>query len=394
MRVRDPSEHKLAPARTAVRHGSLCLPQELPSHEASVDRSKCTRLLELLPGAPKPCPLPPPPAGMPLSSCMRYSAAILSHLRPPDAGSGCAELPIFHTISSESVRGAPSAGATPAMMLAPHRASSVLSTLRPYTEVLCCVRVGRRLGLARTDPYLSCAEAIGEGLPLARAQLSSTLRAALAQLPLGAVALALPLRRTGGPGRPRLATARRRRLVRAITDAAPALRRLRPLAIDQRLDLVTAAQQQRSNVQWQATGPITQPQHAYRSVWGRRARPTASVHAAVALQNLLDEHMGGWPNSASLPAPCHPHPATRSLPPTRSRPPAPCHPLPATRTLPPAPCHPLPASRLPCRHTAQTFTRLGYGWGPSRRAHSCLGCSLPCVRACAPGRDRCDVYVS
>ena len=74
MRVRDPSEHKLAPARTAVRHGSLCLPQELPSHEASVDRSKCTRLLELLPGAPKPCPLPPPPAGMPLSSCMRYCA--------------------------------------------------------------------------------------------------------------------------------------------------------------------------------------------------------------------------------------------------------------------------------------------------------------------------------
>ena len=202
----------------------------------------------------------------------------------------------------------------PQMPLLPHlRAGRLLSALRPYTEAVCCVHVRRgRIGLARSDPYLSCAIAIGElRAPRPRAA-TARLRRALADVPVGLLLLGLPIRRGGSgaavaaattaaaaapPTPPRgLAPSRRRALARALAAVRPEAVRL--CAWDARTSLGSAQREQRINTQWDGVGDLSggRPWAAGGSASSAR-RVCAGTHAAVALQSLLDSEMGGWPNT-------------------------------------------------------------------------------------------------
>ena len=69
----------------------------------------------------------------------------------------------------------------------------VLSTMQPYTDVICCVLPGaRRLGLARSDPYLSTAHTLADVKGGTPRQLVTRMRDALAGVSVGALLLALP----------------------------------------------------------------------------------------------------------------------------------------------------------------------------------------------------------
>lgn len=221
----------------------------------------------------------------------------------------------------------------------------MLSSMPPYSEVVCCVCTtehrrrsalaagsGRRavrarprcrpvLGIARSDPYLCSASAAGE-LPLRgttrASSLGYALRAALArEVPAaGAILLALPMQ--GRPSRTGRHEWQRRRIVRALQQQQPWCggsgggRRWRgrvPLiAWDARASLIEASLELRTNILWQGVGSL----HARARPWvakaiptsGRLAigstranAPTVDVQAAVALQCLLDAETGGWPNT-------------------------------------------------------------------------------------------------
>lgn len=166
-------------------------------------------------------------------------------------------------------------------MLAPPRmAGRLLASMPPYTEVLCVASTGlRRIGLARSDPYLSKATAMAPAQPSAlglRRALSSGAQ-------IGLVIVALPLR--GRQSVQQLVLRSRRLLGRALSRAGFTRPQCRMMAWDRRLTLDAAQREQRRNELWQIDGLM----HS------RTIRP--STHAAVALQDLLDDEMGGWPNT-------------------------------------------------------------------------------------------------
>ena len=163
------------------------------------------------------------------------------------------------------------------MLSASRRVGGLLSSMPPYSEVVCFVSTGlRRVGLARSDPYLSRAIAMDAVrlTPLA-------LRGALATCSVGLVVLALPLR--GRHAVPRHVHRLRRALSRTLARA-PGGRPHVAVAWDRRLTLADARRESVRNDLWEIDG-----------LDGARVRP--SVQAAVALQDLLDEEMGGWPNT-------------------------------------------------------------------------------------------------
>jgi hypothetical protein len=100
---------------------------------------------------------------------------------------------------------------------------------------------------------------------------------------IGLVIVALPLR--GRQSVQQLVLRSRRLLGRALSRAGFTRPQCRMMAWDRRLTLDAAQREQRRNELWQIDGLM----HS------RTIRP--STHAAVALQDLLDEEMGGWPNT-------------------------------------------------------------------------------------------------
>lgn len=166
-------------------------------------------------------------------------------------------------------------------MLAPSRmAGRLLSSMPPYTEVLCVASTGlHRVGLARSDPYLSKATTMAPARPTAL----GLRRALYSGAQIGLVIVALPLR--GRQSVQQLVLRSRRLLGRALSRAGFTRPQCRMMAWDRRLTLEAAQREQRRNELWQIDGLM----HS------RTIRP--STHAAVALQDLLDEEMGGWPNT-------------------------------------------------------------------------------------------------
>ena len=225
------------------------------------------------------------------------------------------------------------------MLLAQRHAGRVLSSMSPYSEVVCCVCTMDRLrrnplvegassrstrgrgrsrlvvGLARSDPYLCSANAVGELALRATTRPSSlayALRAALAQdaTPVGAILLALPMH--GRPNRtPRHEQQRRvlaRSLQRAWSGGTGPRGRVPLIAWDTRSRLFDASLQHRDNILWQGVGSLRgcgRPWAAAAvSTSGkldmgstRATAPSAGTQAAVALQCLLDAETGGWPNT-------------------------------------------------------------------------------------------------
>ena len=74
------------------------------------------------------------------------------------------------------------------MLLPSPRLGHVLATLRPYTVIVSVCRVGRSIGVAKSDPYLSAATAVGS------ATRWSELQRLLTDIPVGAIVVAQPLR--------------------------------------------------------------------------------------------------------------------------------------------------------------------------------------------------------
>ena len=136
-----------------------------------------------------------------------------------------------------------------------------------------------RVGLARSDPYLSKATTMAPARPTAL----GLRRALYSGAQIGLVIVALPLR--GRQSVQQLVLRSRRLLGRALSRAGFTRPQCRMMAWDRRLTLEAAQREQRRNELWQIDGLM----HS------RTIRP--STHAAVALQDLLDEEMGGWPNT-------------------------------------------------------------------------------------------------
>lgn len=204
------------------------------------------------------------------------------------------------------------------MLLPPHMAGRVLSAMRPYSEVVCCVHMGQgRYGLARSDPYLSCASVFGEmaapgGPHLAATRLLRELTSE--RVPVGMLVLGLPMRcedvggdddfAAAGQGAADLAAAAAARadsergaLARALASAASsaggggrAVAAVPLCAYDGRVTLAAARHEQQTNAQWESVGALDGGACSTQQLG-------AGVHAAVALQSLLDEEMGGWPNT-------------------------------------------------------------------------------------------------
>lgn len=200
------------------------------------------------------------------------------------------------------------------MLLAPWRAGRVLSSMRAYRDVVCCVCLGERrrssvtIGIARSDSYLSSATAFST-IRVGTAnsgRLGSALRRELADVPVGALLLALPLRGVNSPRRER----QRRVVARALSALGPGVGsraralgwRVPKVAWNERTSSLVAWHSQRTNPQWEGVGSLAGARPwAASDAPGFTAKgasgPCASVHAAVALQGLLDQEMGGWPNT-------------------------------------------------------------------------------------------------
>ena len=164
--------------------------------------------------------------------------------------------------------------------------SLLLSKLTPYTVAIGLVRSGRRIGIAYSDPYLSCAT------PLASLPARATpweVAAVLQGIPVGVVVLGLPPSRS-----------------RASSDDAGALRSMAMHLQRQAGSPLVAVQQ----CVWrrQVSADEVRAQCADNALWQEIASAVAerprggggaaapAVLAAISLQDLLDEEMGGWPN--------------------------------------------------------------------------------------------------
>ena len=118
-----------------------------------------------------------------------------------------------------------------------------------------------------------------------RPSVFSLKRALSTGAPVGLVVLALPLR--GRQAVQQHVLRSRRLLSRALLRVGSAAwsPRVRLVTWDKRLTLEGARRERLQNDQWEAVDGL----------FGSRVCP--STHAAVALQDLLDAEMGGWPNT-------------------------------------------------------------------------------------------------
>lgn len=168
--------------------------------------------------------------------------------------------------------------------------SSLLSRIPPYSLAISLVRCGPRIGVAHSDPYLSCAQPL-TSLPshITPWELASVLRG----LRLGLLVFALPLRE-----RPNTPSTSTRHAIADMHEMASRLHRMRgtpvhsvPQCVWARRCTPRVVQEQCSNnALWQEI-ESARPKHQ-----DFRRMPPAVV-AAIALQDLLDEEMCGWPNT-------------------------------------------------------------------------------------------------
>lgn len=164
--------------------------------------------------------------------------------------------------------------------------------MRPYSLIASVCRVGRTVGVAISDPYLSCAA------PLCAVQSAQPLavQEALRRKPIGALLLALPLEHHHRPRsrQRRLAALLRRALGTRLSTSAVAIGRL-PMIRAAPTALAEVFGKARDAPElWSEVGlPEAQPDASTRL---SPMLPPA-VHAAATLQVVLDEEMGGWPNT-------------------------------------------------------------------------------------------------
>lgn len=170
-------------------------------------------------------------------------------------------------------------------------ASHHLRNLRPYTLVLSIIRPtcrSRKIGIALSDPYLSCVESSRQLNSVRMLRIGRFIDASR----IGLVVFGLPLRFRNSTLKH--AAAARRMLARTIGRVRLGSSNCPAVCYDKRMTLREAQREERANSQWSALrelrGAATGTQHYERGV-------ALSMHAAVALQNLLDDEYGGWPNT-------------------------------------------------------------------------------------------------
>ena len=167
-------------------------------------------------------------------------------------------------------------------------AGRVLAGMRPYSLVVSVCRVGRSVGVAISDPYLSCAAPLCT-VPSAR---PLALQEALRSRPIGALLLGLPLEHRHRPhGRQRrLAALLRRTLGMRLSLSAVAVGRLPTIRAAPTALAEVFGKAHDAPELWSEVGlPDKQPDASMRL--------SPAVHAAATLQAVLDEEMGGWPNT-------------------------------------------------------------------------------------------------
>ena len=174
--------------------------------------------------------------------------------------------------------------------------SRALQTMPPYSVALCAVRRGSSLGFAASDPYLSCASpltvlpVLGGGLDVHEA-----LRTAVGMLEeerslkAGVLVLAPPmlLRDDGADSEAEAARRARDNLVHDTISVSPSRNDYHAVCVREELLSLETARRQLS-------GPLAD---LWEQVGELSSAAAADVHAAAVLQDVLDEEMGGWPNT-------------------------------------------------------------------------------------------------
>ena len=122
------------------------------------------------------------------------------------------------------------------MLLPSPRLGHVLATLRPYTVLVSVCRVGRSIGIAKSDPYLSAATAVGS------ATRWSELRRLLSDIPVGAIVVAQPMHGC------------RAFAYRPLAQSLARINDCRFVAWDARTTLADARREAADNDQWLETG--------------------------------------------------------------------------------------------------------------------------------------------
>ena len=166
--------------------------------------------------------------------------------------------------------------------------SLLLSQMTPYSVAVGFVRSGGRLGIAYSDPYLSCATPLAS-LPT-RAK-PWDVAAALQGIPVGVLVLGLPIR--GGQNGSRDDVA-------ALQSMATHLHRQTGSPLGAVQQCVWRRRMSASEVRSQCTDNALWQEIA--SAVGDDCRRggagvAPAAMAAISLQDLLDEEMGGWPNT-------------------------------------------------------------------------------------------------
>ena len=168
-------------------------------------------------------------------------------------------------------------------------ASRIISEMRPYSEAVCIVMRSQKIGIARSDPYLSSASALSD-IDVRRGRIGAKLQHALKDIPVGALFFGLPMQGFGSDDHHGQLIRQRRTIARVVSKLhklGTTRTWLIPYCLrDRRVSILEARKEQRENEQWDAVGLI-----------GHAGSASASIHAAVALQDLLDEETGGWPNT-------------------------------------------------------------------------------------------------
>ena len=171
--------------------------------------------------------------------------------------------------------------------------------MRPYSVALCLVRTSRGIGIAHSDPYLSTAT------PLATSPADATaadLRSLLEGLPVGVVVLGLPT--CGHPSRTQSRDEEEDRRV-ALAEHLHAGGLLPSSTAFSMWDRRLTAEEIRHHCStsdlWESISSALRASDALPDAKGACPSETApllpELEAAIALQDLLDEEMGGWPNT-------------------------------------------------------------------------------------------------
>ena len=171
-------------------------------------------------------------------------------------------------------------------------AGLALSRMRPYSIAVCIVRTNAgAIGVAKSDPYLSTATPIAalQASPLA----SEDLRSVLQGLPIGAFVLGLPVCGTEG------FAAERRALAQSVLHTNGASTTAACCMWDRRLAAGTVLDKCATSVLWEAVDHRLADAAiaADRFEDGLPCPLPPELDAAIALQDCLDEEMGGWPNT-------------------------------------------------------------------------------------------------